>query len=70
MGFDFIKKKFAISIPSMLKFRPLKMQETRNFETFLQADQTNFLQSSVLVQQTMRMLYWITLQDYARFRKK
>ena len=75
MGFDFIQKlptpeKFVISIPLMLKFRLLKMQEIRNCVMFLPESPINFLQSSVLVQQIMKMLFWTILPDYAMFRRK
>mgnify|MGYP000110909375 FL=1 len=75
MGFDFIKKlptlkKSVISIPLMLKFRLLKMQEIKNCVMFLPESPINSLQSSVLVQQIMKMLFWTILPDYAMFRRK
>ena len=75
MGFDFIKKlptpeEIRNQYPMMLKFRPLKMQEIRNCVMFLPENPINSLQSSVLVQQITKMLFWIILPDYAMFRKK
>ena len=71
MGFDYQPlKKFAISIPLMLKFRPLKMQEIRSYVMSLPENPINSLLSSVLVQQITRTLFWITLPDYAMFRRR
>lgn len=53
-----------------MKFRLLKIQEIKNCVMFLPENPINSLQSSVLVQQIMKTLFWTILPDYAMFRRK
>ena len=75
MGFDFIKKlptpeEIRNQYPIDAEIQAVKVQEIKNCVMFLPESPINSLQSSVLVQQIMKMLFWTILPDYAMFRRK
>ena len=75
MGFDFIKKlptpeEIRNQYPIDAEIQAVKDARDKNCVMFLPESPINSLQSSVLVQQIMKMLFWTILPDYAMFRRK
>ena len=75
MGFDFIKKlptpeEIRNQYPIDAEIQAIKDARDKELRDVLPENPINFLQSSVLVQQITKMLFWIILPDYAMFRKK
>ena len=68
MGFDFIKK---LPTPEEIRNQyPIDAEIQAVKDARDKESPINSLQSSVLVQQIMKMLFWTILPDYAMFRRK